>query len=66
MIRPKRNTCVSANPTDPVYLCRPCNLYCLPEKKKKKKYIYIYIYINNKKIFVPIDPNIFQETGQTT
>ena len=26
-IRPK-NRCVSANPTDPIILCRPCNFYC--------------------------------------
>ena len=24
----QKNSCVSANPTDPIFLCRPCNFYC--------------------------------------
>ena len=42
-------TCVSANPTDPVILCRPCNFYGFQKR--------------NKKIFIPTDPNIFLKIG---
>ena len=41
---------VSTKPTDPAYLCRPYNFYCLAEK--------------NKKIFIPTDPKMFQKIGQ--
>ena len=49
-----KNTCVSANPTDPVFFV-PILQFLLSSRKKK-----------NKKIFMPTDPNIFQKTRQTT
>ena len=33
-----------------LFLCRPCNFYCLPEK--------------NKNIFIPTDSKMFQKIGQ--
>ena len=53
-LRPK-NICVSANPTDPVFVfcfCADLAIFMAFQKKKK--------------IFIPTDPNIFQKIGQTT
>ena len=46
-----KNICVSANP---VFFSVPTLQFLLPSRQK------------NKKIFMPTDPNIFQETQQTT
>ena len=48
---PKKNTCVSANPTDPVFFVTTLQ-FLLPSRKK------------NKKIFIPKDPKMFQKIGQ--
>ena len=34
-IKAEKNSCVSANPTDPDFLCRPCSFYCHFERKEK-------------------------------
>ena len=47
----KKKTCVSTNPTDPVFLVLTLQ-FLLPSRKK------------NEKIFIPNDPKMFQKIGQ--